>query len=79
MSENVCCPNLGILACGDTNEHKHLVCHRAFGVTLAEHKDLLPHHAFDGTLVDKDTVKLFCVGNFTGCPDRVKKGDQANE
>ncbi len=24
--DNICCPNFGVIECGDSNEHSHLVC-----------------------------------------------------
>ncbi|KKL24691.1 hypothetical protein LCGC14_2412780 [marine sediment metagenome] len=52
--ENVCCIHLGVIRCGESDEHQHIAC--------AESKD--------GTIsIDNEHIKNHCLGiSHNGCP-----------
>ena len=60
MGENVCCPNLKVIKCGDTKKHKHLFC---------DYQNTIEH-----IIVDNDWVKVFCICDFKHCKYYPKKG-----
>ena len=60
MNDNVCCPLLKIIKCGDTKKHKHLYCD--------------PQHTIEQTVISNDWVKVFCIGEFTHCKYFPKEG-----
>jgi len=48
MVKNVCCPQLEIVPCGDTTEHKHLVCSawQSEGQNITLDNEFLIRHCF---------------------------------
>ena len=60
MGENVCCPMLNIVDCGDTDEHKHLLC--------------ASKCIIDTTMIDNEQVKRYCIGDFSQCKYYPKEG-----
>mgnify|MGYP001594112237 FL=1 len=60
MSENVCCPMLNVIECGETDEHKHLLC---------ESKCII-----DTLMIDNDQVKSFCMADVVECKYYPKEG-----
>ena len=62
--QNICCPQLLIVACGDTREHKHLLC-----VSWQEIQG--------NVILENDYVKKHCLredGEFVRCPCYPKNG-----
>jgi len=57
MSDNDCCPNLVIVDCSDTDEHKHIACVGSLD---------------DGPGVDNETAMRWCLGNYRDCPQKPK-------
>ena len=53
MGENVCCPQLKVVKCADTKEHKHLYCD--------------PQYAIMHKMIDDDWVKIYCLCEFIKC------------
>lgn len=62
MAENVCCPNLNVIDCAETGDHKHLYCDY--------------FHTVKGVVMNKNWINLFCLGGewFGRCP-YYPKGD----
>jgi hypothetical protein len=54
MGENVCCPYLRTLECGDTREHRHFGCNPK--IILSQDENLSQY-----SLMDNDWVKTFCM------------------
>lgn len=59
---NSCCPNLTILECGDTNEHKHIYCD--YYNTVKE------------SLLDQEQIFYFCINRFDSCSYRPNKDSE---
>ena len=57
--ENVCCIHLGVIRCGDSDEHQHVAC----------------EESEDGTMIDNEYIKKYCLGvEHSGCP-LLKEGE----
>jgi hypothetical protein len=53
-SDNICCPYLTVIECGNTDEHKHLFCIQR---TTCHGQKLMPN----------STVKNLCLEDFKTC------------
>lgn len=53
MRETVCCPELRMSPCAESEEHQHINCR--------------PKYLDTGELPNADWVKRVCIGNFRGC------------
>jgi hypothetical protein len=58
MSENVCCPFLNVIPCGDTDEHCHFVCDFYYATM---------HHLSDLDIMDNEFVKSNCMSDSVKC------------
>ena len=52
-TENICCPMLNIVDCGDTDRHKHLLC--------------IARHTIEGCVMSNEDAREFCLGKFMQC------------
>jgi len=60
---NVCCPFLQIVECGDTDEHKHLLCPMR---TTCKGQKLMPN----------STVKRLCLEDYKTCNHYILSGQE---
>ncbi len=63
-NENVCCPQLELAPCAETDEHQHLIC-------------CAKHGAMGCPLLDNEHVKRYCIGDaevFIKCPYHPRYG-----